>query len=103
MQNTGFPFCCTGEVIYKFGQSPTNATGHIVPKESELRAEIIEALNTYKAYGYAFICATLNQEQKVARKVLYNMGFKYSGWMSKTKHSETDVRLYWFPLEKWNG
>lgn len=103
LKSTEFPWCCTGKIIFNFGESSVNASGGFTPSEEDLRRQVVEQMGICKQYGHAFVCATVTQEQKIARRVLYNMGFKYSKWMSKSKHPENQVRLYWYPLSEWEG
>jgi hypothetical protein len=89
--------------MFDFKQSVTNGNADVIPNETELREWVKEQLNLNKKYGMAFVSATLNDSQVVPRRVLYKLGFRYSGWMGKVNHPETKVRLYWFPLEDWDG
>ena len=96
-----FPACCTGKVMVGFGQTETAEYG-IRPDGNELPVEKIKAeigrhLNLMT--GKPFLSAVTNDQQVNANQALEECGFLSSDWMSKRQHSETKVKLWWFPIE----
>lgn len=100
-----FPNCCTGAVAVNFGQTRTNGMDCIgsLPDYADIKDELSDMLDDYKYDGFAFVSATTNNEQKIDNKVLKDLGFEYSAWMSKKAHPETKVRLWWKQLDKWDS
>lgn len=93
-----FPFCCTGSVICNFGESRVSEGGGFKQDYDDLKTNIQTEIKDYKQFGYAFLCATTNNKQPTANKVLRDLGFKHSKWMKKKEHPQTQVRLWWLPL-----
>lgn len=98
-----FPNCCTGTVAFNFGETDVNGCGNHDVKELGLKQQLINILDENKEDGYAFVICTTNSQQPTANKLLKSMGFSHSTWMSKDEHPETKVRIWWMPLEKWEG
>jgi hypothetical protein len=94
-----FPCCCTARVLVDFGESEVSEGGAFRVSKNDMKEEIQREINYYKKQGIAFLSATTNNEQKTANKVLKELGFKCTKWMSKNIHPETKVRLWWLPLK----
>lgn len=104
MQVKNYPNCCTAKVIVGFGQ--TNTADHeIRPVNNELsvgeiKRLIDERLNSYSIQQMATLTCITNDQQVNANKALEELGFYSSDWMSKKQHSETKVKLWWFPINE---
>ena len=99
-----YPNCCTAKVAVGFGQTRT-ADYEIRPDGNELSAEEIKAelgnkLNCPSMRGMAMLSCITNNQQVNANKALEEIGFLSSDWMSKTNHPETQVKLWWFPINE---
>lgn len=90
---------CTVQVISGFGQEAT-ANSRIKPDsswtETSLRRAIIGELKEHSRK--AMVVAYTTQNQKLANKVLKELGFQHTRWCSKEQHPETKLRMWWFPL-----
>lgn len=94
------PFCCAAKFLADFGEESDAQGGDSGTMEDDaMRDKVLAQIETYKGYGFAFLCVILTDNQKTARRVLFNMGWKYSNWMKQAKHDH-DLRLYWYPLHE---
>jgi len=98
MENNTLSYCCTGEVFGKMGETYTAQGGAGIPDVEELKEEIRELRRAKRDSGYAFVMCTINDQQPQAQKMLEDLYFQHSEWMTKTYHEETRVRIYWYPL-----
>jgi uncharacterized protein YfdQ (DUF2303 family) len=103
MQITEYRNCCTAQIVYEFTKCVYNrekATFYDVDESSE---KIVEYLITQciekKHGGWATITAITTNNQTEANKALKQLGWKHSRWMSKTRHTESKIRLWWIELD----
>lgn len=95
MKHESFPMCCTATIIYDFGQTRLSA-GRTAPRsEDSIRSFIQERMGGYATGSGRLFVAITNSDQKTAAKVLRELGFSHSKWMSKIQHSRTKMRLWW--------
>ncbi len=94
-----FPSCCTARVLVDFGESEVADWGDHEVTTATMKSSIKRQIESWRSYGIAMLTATTNNEQPTANKVLRDLGFKHSKWMSKDIHPETKVRLWWLPLK----
>ena len=90
-----FPYCCTGNIICGLGESRVAEGGTYHLSKQELKHWIENTVASRKRAGEAFIAVTTNNEQRVANSVLLELGFSHSPWMTKERHPETKVRIWW--------
>ena len=81
------------------GETNTAQGGNAVPDLEELREEIKQLRRDKRDLGFAFIMCTINDQQPQAQAMLEEMHFQHTPWMSKGRHPETKVRIYWYALE----
>lgn len=93
MKTKNFPGCCTAVIYHDFGGSNLCAG----TTEDVAREKITTWLNNKIAVSKGWKCIVIitNSEQKIANKVLLDLGFKHSKWMSKNQHPESKIRLWW--------
>lgn len=105
-----FPSCCTARVLIGMGKSATAdydatlASTKPLP-DYELANEFISQMNAVRRSGDATIVLTLNSDQQQANRVLNKLkpfGWHASGWMSKNRHRETKLRLWYFRVDEFN-
>lgn len=101
MRLLSFPGCCTANVLSGLGGT-TNAEHGIFSSHtaSKLKGLIIQELDLFSK-DMAVLTITTNDQQKTANKVLGELGFLHSPWMSKEHHSETKLRLWYMPTDMW--
>lgn len=101
MEIKSFPGCCTARIVIGLGNSPAadNFLSH-TNTEEELKQELNQAITSARYIGDAVLVAITNDEQKKANKVLREMGWKHSKWMSKETHRNTKVRLWYYIMEE---
>lgn len=97
MHESEFPMCCTAKVVCDFGGTRTSAGNQGPTDEDELRKWLRNKIR-YKSKGTVLVAMT-NSTQKVANKVLRELGFSHSKWMSKSQHRSTKLRLWWKQAE----
>lgn len=93
MMDKEFPMCCTARIICDFGGTLTSAGDTGPTDEAELR-KWIKGRMKYKSRGTVMVGIT-NSSQKIANKILLELGFSHSKWMSKAQHRGTKMRLWW--------
>lgn len=98
MENRVLPYCCTGEIFGKMGESAAAQGPMTTPNLEELKEEIRELRRTKRDQGYAFVMCTVNDQQPQAIQMLEDLHFQSSDWMTKTYHPETRVKIFWYPL-----
>jgi hypothetical protein len=98
MVELDFPYCCTMKVLAGFGQSMVAEGGPVNRSEQEIRG-FIEGEKAANA-NMAALVVTTNDEQTTVNKVLRELGFKGTKWMTKKQHSETKVKIWWLPLNE---
>jgi hypothetical protein len=99
MQLLEFPHCCTAKLIVDFGESDVAEGGDREVTYGEVRNYVQGQVQSFYNRQLAMIVATTNSQQTVANKVLEDLGFKHTKWMSKRQHPETRVRLWWKEIE----
>jgi hypothetical protein len=104
MKIAGVRNCCTGKIIFNFGETSLDGANFGLPKfRKNSKKSIIKYINEqveiYK-HSMAFIMAITNSEQFIANEALEELGFSSSGWMEKEQHPETMVKLWFYPLKK---
>ena len=93
MKSQGFPNCCTARILSDFGGTRLSAGDREPTNEDEMRAWVQQRMS-YAARGQVFVIIT-NSAQDIANKVLRELGFSHSKWMSKAQHRETKMRVWW--------
>lgn len=91
--------CCSAKLIYGFGGTITamhGPRGH--HHKGDLKRGIKEAISTIRRNGNGLVVAYTNQQQTVANQVLQELGFHNTGKVSKRKHSDTKLIMWWLPL-----
>lgn len=91
--------CCTASILVGMGGTKLAefTPDHKLTIE-EMKGEIGEYLNQERIDGKAVVMCITNNEQTNANQALKECGFSSSYWMSKTQHPETQVKLWWLPL-----
>jgi hypothetical protein len=92
MEITGYPNCCTAYCIYSFGESFVSGTGAFQVSYESMKAEMEYKIRNY---GTRLLTAITNDDQSTIVRVLRDLGFEHSTWMSKRQHPETKIRLWW--------
>jgi hypothetical protein len=96
-----YPGCCTARIISGFGGTMTAEINRLAtPSYDLLHKEISYQQRYLKGAGFAVVSATLNSDQKVADKVLRDLGWKYSRWITKRNHSDKKLRIYYKDLSE---
>ena len=93
MKSQLFPNCCTARILSDFGGTNLSAGDRAPTDEDELKTWIHHRMQ-YTSRGHMFVVIT-NSKQNVANRVLRELGFSHSKWMSKAQHSESKMRLWW--------
>lgn len=92
-----FPLCCNAVVISDFsGTDCTESDIQINPSVKEIKEELL----FQRKSGMSLVVAILNDQQETARETLIEAGFKCSDEITKAKHPNTTVRLYYYELDK---
>lgn len=93
MKSVNFPGCCTAKVLHNLGGTPLAAGRKSNWPEEKLKAWLMVKIRNYR--GRSCLVVTTNDQQTTVNKVLKELGFEHSAWMSKTQHSESKLRLWW--------
>ena len=93
MQIKAFPLCCTAKIICDFGGTRTSEGNQGATNEKKLKFDIQSKLDWYPK-GTVLV-ATTNSTQRVANRVLKELGFFHSKWMYKSQHRSTKLRVWW--------
>jgi hypothetical protein len=93
MKSQAFPNCCTAKILSDFGGTNLSAGNQAPTSEDGMRAWVQQRMQ-YVSRGHVFVVIT-NSAQDVANRVLRELGFSHSKWMSKAQHSESKMRLWW--------
>jgi len=93
MKAQNFPNCCTARIVYDFGGTRLSGMDTEPTNENVLKRQIKDEMR-WSSRGRLFVAIT-NSDQKTAAKVLRELGFSHSKWLSKAQHSETKMRLWW--------
>lgn len=99
MRTFDFPYCCTAKVIADFGESKVAEGGDREVTYEEVTEYIKEKMSAWYNQGLAVFTAITNSEQTVANKALTDLEFQHSDWMGKSQHQETEIRLWWKPVQ----
>lgn len=94
-----FPHCCTAKILVDFGESTIAEGGDREVTYDEVLSFVKEQMSAWYNKYLAVFTAITNSEQSVANKVLTDLEFEHSDWMSKTQHQETKIRLWWKPVQ----
>jgi hypothetical protein len=94
--------CCTAKIISYL--EPAEAVGskdqYPGTDIGDTEEALLKTLKDEKLKGNAMVIAFSNNKQKKANKMLKKLGFKSTRWATKTKHSQTKLKLWWFALDK---
>jgi len=95
--SNSMPYCCTAKILAGFDETNVAGVGSaITPRKQTLKDSVIDKENYWRSLGEAILVATLNSDQKVAAKVLEELGWKSSGFGHSGKH-DTKVSV-WFKV-----
>ncbi|MCA9333572.1 hypothetical protein KC963_00835 [Candidatus Saccharibacteria bacterium] len=101
-----FPLCCKATVLNGFPEGDRSHRS-MVANEGMLRRELQKFMDYAFKRGHAVIVATLNSDQKLAAKVLEDMGWHSSASMKKMNYPEgvytgqKEIRLWWCQLDEY--
>lgn len=102
MNISGIDSCCTARILSGFGR----AAAAMNPEEYDAakrfpntKEALLNELLSAKRTGNAVVIAFTNNKQHEGNKLLREVGFKRTKWMSKEQHPETKLRLWWFQLD----
>lgn len=96
MQTNEVINCCTASIMFGFGGTETaDIDGYAY------RPKAVELIEYHRGEGEAVLIAFTNNEQKGANEMLKSLGFKRTKSMSKYRHPETKLILWWLPLQGW--
>lgn len=93
MKQKSFPGCCTARVLHDLGGTSLSMGKKDDWPEAKLKAWLESKVKTHK--GDNCLVVITNNKQTVANKILKDLGFGSSGWMSKSQHSESRIKLWW--------
>lgn len=99
IQIRSFPFCCTAKVLCNFGETRTSEGGSHSVEYERIKYEVARLMRSHLTVGYgtdAILTAITNNEQKVANKVLRELGWKSTKFVSKQAHPDTKVKLWYY-------
>ena len=99
MRITGYPHCCTTDIVYALGESANQAysirvgnhgAGNLEQVYNQLRT------NMSNARHRAMITAVCTNQQQEFLKVARALGWRFGPWASSKAHPTTKTRLcYW--------
>lgn len=98
-----FPACCTGVLMSAFGGYAAvggveyDQDGREQP-EQVIHRTVSATIQNAAFNGDAFVCVTSNNKQVRLNKILRELGFESTPWMSKKKHVNTKVRIWWYRI-----
>lgn len=101
-----FPLCCKALILSGFPEGDRE-TRSMVADENKVRKEVQKAMDSAFLDGHAVVVATLNSEQKIAAKVLKDMGWYSSAPMKKMNHRANiyeharRIQLWWCQLDEY--
>lgn len=102
-----FPSCCTGDVLIGFGKTSTgdheSQAGAYGMTDKSLAIEVVAYMRRAAQSGNAFLTCAINSDQTIANKVLRELGWKPSKWMTKRNHRNTKVRVWLWAVEDLPG
>ena len=93
MKSTSFPGCCTARVLRDFGGTSLALDRKAGRTKVSIKRWLESQIKNWA--GHSCLIVTTNSEQTTANKVLKELGFKHSAWMSKLQHPEAKLRLWW--------
>lgn len=106
LESEGFPLCCRASILYGFPEGDRSARS-MVADERKVRKEVQSAMDDAFLAGHATIVVILNSDQKLAAKVLEDMGWHSSAPMKKMnqraniyKHDRR-IQLWWCQLDEY--
>ncbi len=93
MKLSSFPGCCTARVLRDFGGTPLSSGCKGKIENKEIRGWLEDRIRRSK--GTNCLVVMTNSHQKNVNKILKELGFKHSDWMSKDQHPEAKIKLWW--------
>lgn len=105
LESEGFPLCCKASILFGFPEGDREIRS-MVADEEKVRKEVQKAMDDASLSGHAVIVATLNSEQKLAAKVLEDMGWYSSAPMRKMNHQASiyeharKIQLWWCQIDQ---
>ena len=108
MRVVAFPGSCTAKIATGFDNSNAGEPGggwgvEPVPNtQEELEAWVTTQIASYKDKGNATLVFTTRSTQDMINKSLLKLGVGHSPWMDKNRHDDTQLRVWWVDLHRWN-
>ena len=99
VKSRSFPYCCTAKVICNFGETHTSEGGSYHAEYERIKSEVERLMRNHLTGRFspdAILTAITNNEQKVANKVLRELGWKSTKFVSKQAHPETKIKLWYY-------
>ncbi len=103
MMMTIMPKCCTARLAVSFDKTNGSNTHDVFgDTPAETPTNVLDWVKTAviqcKRKGYATLLFNTKSDQVMINEVLILLGADHTPWMRKTKHLETKLRTWWFPL-----
>ena len=108
MKVVAFPGTCTAKIAAGFDNSNGNHIGEgwgeapppntVEEMQTWVHAQIVDL----KEKGNATMIMTTRSTQHTINKTLLRMGVGHSPWMDKNRHSDTQLRVWYVDLHRWN-
>lgn len=105
-----FPSCCSADILIGMGPSYTadyEARASYVKESDKGMAEsFLNQMNYAKRIGNGSLVVMINSDQQQANRVLNKLkpfGWHCSKWMTKVKHRNTKLRLWYFKVDEYKS
>lgn len=93
MISTAFPGCCTARILSNLGGTGLSGGRKKAWTQDETRIWLQARIKDWRRHSCLVVMT--NDQQKAVNKVLKELGFKHSDWMSKSQHPESKLKLWW--------
>ena len=104
-----FPSCCSAQILIGMGPSDTAdyeaRDSYDRSSDKGMAQQFLNQMNHAKRIGNGSLVVMINSDQQQANRVLNKLkpfGWSCSKWMTKLKHRNTKLRLWYFKVDEYN-
>ena len=107
MQVISFPGSCTTKLATGFDEFNGTGVGNDgwgvedCVDEDQTQAWVINAIADAKEKGNATLVFATTSKQDIINRVLLKLGIGHSPWMTKTRYTDREIRIWYVDLMRW--
>ncbi len=98
--------CCSAKLLVGFDDNNADFNNNKFGSKAPTNRVTVfkwvkEQIKEAKMEGEAILMINTRSTQVMINEVLFLLGASHTPWMKKTKHLDTELRVWWFPIHEY--